>query len=288
MVGSRFCELQKTYELIKTDLSGNINLDITKKEDVKSFFKNYSFSWLILFAAFTDVDGAEIQKGDKNGLAWKINVEGTKNIVSECASNKIRLIYLSTEFVFSGENGPYNETSPRESNINKISWYGFTKLKGEEIVEKALKDSIILRITYPYRSKFADKLDFARSILKNYDAGTLHPMFSDQKITPTFVDDITPAIELLIEKDQRGIFHLASPDIVTPFEFASYLLEKFGRNIKLLKKSSIKDYLRNNDKAPRPINGGLSTNKIAKLGLNPTTWKDGIDAIYQQSSGKLL
>src|SRR3989344_4748725 len=82
MVGSRFCELSsKSFSLIKTDLKGDISIDITQRDSVDAFFKNHDFEWLILFSAFTDVDAAEKQRGDKNGLCYLLNVGGTASVV---------------------------------------------------------------------------------------------------------------------------------------------------------------------------------------------------------------
>lgn len=284
MVGSRFCELQKSFELINADLHGNIKIDITDKSSVAYFFESNKFKTAVLFSAYTDVDSAENQRNDKIGLAWKLNVDGVQNVAEICKQNNVKLVLISTEFVFSGESGPYDEESTRESDESKISWYGVTKIKSEEIIEQNLQDYIILRITYPYRSKFNEKLDFARSILKNFDDGNLHPMFNDQQITPTFIDDVSQALELLINGNNNGIYHVASPTLTTPFKFAKLLLDTFKKDGSKILTSSIKDYLKNKDKAPRPIKGGLAVKKITKLGFYPKTWDDGINQIYKQST----
>ena len=82
MVASRFCDLSKNHlALIKGDLNGEIPIDITQEKSVSDFFNNHDFDWVLLFSAFTDVDGAEKQRGSKSGLCRKINVEGVKNVV---------------------------------------------------------------------------------------------------------------------------------------------------------------------------------------------------------------
>ena len=89
MVGSRFCELS-TLPLVKADLNGEISVDITRPQSVADFFESHDFETVILFSAFTDVDAAEKQRGQKDGLCWQINVEGVKNIVDAC--NKFKRI----------------------------------------------------------------------------------------------------------------------------------------------------------------------------------------------------
>src|SRR3990167_109135 len=107
MVASRFCNLVKDqFNLVESDLSGKIAVDITQEKSVSHFFKNHEFDWILLFSAFTDVDEAEKQRNSKSGLCWEINVEGVKNVISECKRNNKNLLFISTDFVFDGSNGP--------------------------------------------------------------------------------------------------------------------------------------------------------------------------------------
>lgn len=287
MVGSRFCQLSGQKNLIKTDLNGKIPIDITSKESVSNLFRNYEFGIVILFSAFTDVDAAEKQRDDKDGICWNINVEGTKNITSEIKDKPIQLIHISTDFVFNGFNGPYDEEAKAGGDLNQLSWYGITKLESEKIVQNEIKNYTIVRISYPYRANFQNKLDFARIILKRNQEGNMYPMFSDQTITPTFVDDMSPALDLIIDKNLQGIFHVASPLLTTPYEFAYHLLKTFGRNTNDLKKGSIVNFLRSN-KIPRPIRAGMKVKKITNSGFSPTDWKKGIEIMAKQTQKQLI
>ena len=285
MVGSRFCELS-TLPLVKADLNGEISVDITRPQSVADFFESHDFETVILFSAFTDVDAAEKQRGDKNGLCWRINVIGVNNLVKACKKYDRKIIFISTDFVFDGKNGPYSESDPPGEDLEEVSWYGISKLEAEKIIQKTLKNYIILRIAYPYRANFTKKDDIARRILKLYSSGNLYPMFYDQKITPTFVDDIPKAINLLISTDQLGIFHLASPERTTQYDFAKFLINLFKGDTVGLRKTSIKKFLKDPNSTPRPVIGGLKVNKIKKLGFNPTLWKIGLKTIYIQSRSK--
>lgn len=289
MIGSRFCELTQTdFEIIKADLSTNIKVDVTNAKSVDNFVKNNKFSNVILFSAFTDVDAAEKQRGDKNGLCWQVNVHGVQNVANACSKYKRGLIFLSTSFVFDGTNGLYDEDAPTGPNLKKVSWYGITKIEAENFVKSTLTNYIIIRIAYPYRAKFGPKDDFAKLILRKYRQGSLYPMFSDQTITPTFIDDLAPAIKLLISKGQSKVFNLSSPEPTTPYEFAKYLIEVFGGDASKLKEGSIVEFLKKPMATPRAVKGALSTKKIEKLGFYPTNWREGIKTIYTQSNGKLI
>jgi len=286
MVGSRFCGLvPQQFNLIKADLHSDAPIDMTDKESISIFFKKHDFQWLILFSAYTDVDEAEKQQNNKKGLCWKINVDGVRNVANACKKFKRKLIFISTDFVFDGINGPYDETDPIGGDLDKISWYGLSKIEGEKIVQRVLTDCIILRISYPYRAKFPQKDDFAKIILRRYRNNTLFPVFSDQFLTPTFIDDLGPATGLIISRNQRGIFHIASPQITTPYEFAKHLILTFGGDPSKVKKGSI---LQAKLKAPRSVIGGLKVERIKNLGFVPTDWKEGIQIIHSQSKGKLI
>lgn len=287
MVGSRFCELTN-LELIKADLNGDIKVDITDKNSLETFFSNLHFQTVVLFSAFTDVDKAEHQRNDKKGIAWKINVDGLKNVVDKCSEFNKKLIFISTDFVFDGASGPYDEKAESGSNQEKISWYGITKIMGEQEIEKRLDDYLILRIAYPYRGYFPEKDDFAKQIFKHYLNGTLYPMFDDQKITPTYVDDLAPAIELLLEKQETGIWHLASPKVTTPYDFACELLNAFGQDAKNIQRGSILDFMKRGNVTPRPVNGGFIVDKLSNLGFTPTSFESGIKKLYAQTGGKLI
>ncbi len=113
-------------------------------------------------------------------------------------------------------------------------------------------------------------------------------MFSDQEITPTFADDLAPAVKLLIEKGEKGIFHIASPSITTPYQIAQKTIEIFGGNPQDVKEGSIAEFLKSGPKTPRPVKGGLKVEKIKSLGFTPTAWDEGIKEVYNQTKGDLL
>lgn len=289
MVGSRFYELaEDDFDLIKADLNGENPIDITNSKSVEDFFQNHGFDLAILFSAYTDVEGAQKQKGDKNGPCWQINVEGTKNVAGACRKFHKRLIFVSTDFVFDGVEGPSAEDKPTQKDYEKISWYGASKVEAEKIIQEILPESVILRIAYPYRSRYEAKDDIAKRYLKLYRDQKMYPVFTDQLITPTFIDDLAPAIKLLVEKGVNGIFHVASPKVVTQYNFAKKTIEVFGGDPNTIPKGSILEFLKNPEVTPRPINGGLKTEKIQALGFTPTSWDKGIEIINGQSKGKLI
>lgn len=288
MVGSRFCELAKgELNLIEADLNGPFEIDVTNEQSVSDFFDKNEFDYLILFSAFTDVDAAEKQRNDKDGICWKINVTGVKNIVEQCRKTGRGIIFISTDFVFDGTAGPYGEEDKPGENLKGVSWYGITKIEGERLIA-GLKNHIIVRISYPYRGRFEEKDDFLKKVVRQYKQNTLYPMFCDQQITPTFIDDLAPAIVKIIKSGQKGIFNLTSNTMTTPFEMSKKLLLKFFDEKDKIEAGSIKEFMSSEGRTPRPIKGGLKTEKINSVGFTPTNWDDGVDKIFEQSGGELV
>lgn len=287
MIGSRFCELSK-LQLLKADLKGENSIDITNRDSTFEFFQNNNFQSVLLLSAFTDVDEAEKQKGNKNGVCWQVNVLGVKNVVAACNRFKTKLIFISTDFVFDGSNGPYKEEDEVGPDLSKVSWYGITKIEAEKNITSFLDEFIIIRISYPYRARFEKKDDFAKQILRRHHEQTLYKLFTDQQMTPTFIDDLVPCIDLLLQKNVKGIYHLASPIPTTPYDFGFELLKVFKRDPSLVEKGSLKTSLKKAGITPRPLKGGMKTQKIEDLGFIPTEWQLGIRSIFKQSKGQLI
>jgi dTDP-4-dehydrorhamnose reductase len=284
LVGSRFVELTKDrFNFIFPDEK---ELDITLIDSVNTFFKAHpEIEEVVNFAAFTNVDAAEKERGDERGLVWRVNVEGAKNIAQAC-SGKL-LIQISTDFIFPGtsENpGPYVEDAQTPESMDGISWYGWTKLQGEKVCQAANSQTAVVRIAYPFRATLYDlKTDFARNFLTLFDEEKLYPLFTDQQLTPVFIDELSEALAKILELAKPGIYHVVTADTTTPFEFAGYLLEK-ARGVKdVVKPGSLVEFMKAPGRTPRPTLGGLKTEKTQEtLGMKFSTWREAVDKFVAQ------
>lgn len=236
MVGSRFVELYRSeYELL-TPESGELNL--LDKAGIKYFIEKEKPNVVVNFAAYTNVSEAENQRGNKNGDCWKINVEGVRNLLDAVDPEKTQFIQISTDMVFSGledDPGPYKEGHLPETDSDKLTWYGYAKAEAERLIEKKLGDrATILRIIYPVRKVFDRKLDYLRAPLAKFKTGKLYPLFSDQQVSITFIDEACETLGRIVEGNYRGIFHASSIDITTPYELISkYISRAEGRRVDL-------------------------------------------------------
>lgn len=261
MVGSRMAELgDKKYQFV--DISLESGIDITDLKAVETIFQqNKEASIVLHLAAFTNVDECEKQKpAGQKSLAWQINVIGTENIAKLCRRYQKKLIYISTDFVFDGRAGPYQE----DDMPNPSNFYARTKFVGEKVVQKLLNEFLICRIAFPFRSKFTQKTDIVRTIIEKLAKSSLVNVVDNLYLTPTFIDDIAYALDLLIKQQQTGIFHLVGDTCLTPKELADKIAAVFGFDKNLAQAVRAETYFKN--RAPRPKNSCLTNLKIKALG----------------------
>ena len=238
LVGSRFIELNKNNcDIIAPSAK---EIDILSKESLIKLAEKENPDYLINFAAYTNVEEAEEDKGNKDGLCYQVNVIGAKNVAEACKKINKRLIHISTEYVFDGTKAesPYTE----EDKPNPINWYGQTKLIGEQMVLEAGAEVAIARISMPFSAHFELKKDVARFFLEQLKAGNQIKAIADQRITPTLVDDIVNALNVLIENQASRIYHISSCDSVTPLEFAKILAEIFNLDYSLVGSMNLEVY----------------------------------------------
>ncbi len=246
LVGSRIIELlEDKFEFIQLKQP---EFDITNKEKVRAILKDLNYDVFLHLAAYTNVDGAEKNKD----LAWKVNVEGTKNVFEPVAEKKKNFIYISTDFVFDGKNPPYWEDSP----TNPLGIYAKTKWEGEKIVKN---NGMIVRISYPYRTSFPQKKDFVRAIKERLEKGLEVYAIKDTLITPTFIDDIAFALEYLIQNFSPEIFHIVGSKAYTAYEAVLTIADAFKLNKNLVKPISFEKFFK--DRAPRPQYSDIRSKK---------------------------
>lgn len=273
LVGSRVKELT-TDAFDWTNLSRSDGVDITDEKSVIRAIEKNNSGAVVHFAAFTDLDEAEKQTGDKNGLCYRVNVVGTKNIARVCAGTGKHLIYISTDAVFDGQKKtPYIETD----KPNPVNWYGRTKWLGEKEVVSSGSSYTIVRIAYPFRARFEPKLDFVRKLVKKLANGEEVSMFSDTLFTPTFIDDIAAALKIIIARRPAGILNVVGSSILSPFQAALTIADVFGFDAKLIKPITLSDYLKISSR-PYPRWAGLSNRKIkSKLGISMRNFSQALE-----------
>ncbi len=261
LYGSKLAQLALTkgMEVYSSDIQslsiyGNfVKLDISGKTQVDEAFKTIKPDVVVHAATLTDVDKCETNKE----LAWKINVEGTKNIVEAAQSAGSFLIYISTDYVFSGEKGNYKETDKPDP----INYYGLTKLKAEEIVQ-AQPEYFIGRPSVIYGSTpAAGKVNFALWLIETLRKGERVKIVTDQWNTPTLNTNLAEMTLEVIERRLTGIYHACGATRVSRLDFAEQIADAFD-----LDKSLIDSVLSSQFTWPakRPMDSSLDTSKAQK------------------------
>lgn len=240
------------YNFLFTDVS---DLDITNHEVVKQFIKNNIIKVIINCAAYTSVDKAE----SESKLADAVNHLATANFAQIAKNNNIKLIHISTDYVFDGTNiKPYIESD----TPNPQSVYGQTKLDAELAIQKINpKNSIIIRTSWLY-SNFGN--NFVKTMLCL--ANTQNEIFvvSDQIGSPTNATDLAQVILTILPKIKNEaveIYHYSNEGICSRYDFAKAIFEIKGISIQLNAIKSIEFQ----NLANRPIYSALSNNNIKTL-----------------------
>ena len=281
LVGSRIVELLKDkYEFVDFSLDSGVN--VLDKESLSAAFKNHKDAVAVLhMAAFTDTNAAWEQRGDKSGICYQLNVEGTRNILELAQKYNQYFVYISTDFVFDGtKTTPYTETD----TPNPIEWYGETKYLGEKVVIDSGYQAAIVRITYPYRANFDKKPDIIHKVLTKLQNSEVVKMFSDQICTYTFIDDIATSLDKFFKNKYTGIYHLVGSSSHSPYEMAKLVAKTFGYDENLVQSCSLEDYIKSQPEGSRPWQKTLITSnqKVKDLGIEMKTLEEGLNEIKKQ------
>lgn len=250
-----------------------IQIDICEKKALYNVFKRIKPKVVVHAAALTDVDRCE----EEIELAKKVNIEGTKNIVKLSELYKVFLVYISTDYVFSGKNGMYKETD----KPNPINYYGLTKLEGEKKVIASNTEWCIARPSVIYGSTpAAGKMNFALWVYKKLKKGEQIKIITDQCVSPTLNTNLAQMVLEIIERKLTGIYHLAGATPLTRYEFGTLIAETFQ-----LKKRHITPVKLHEMKwlAKRPYNTSLNVAKASKTLQNkPLKIQDALNKLREE------
>lgn len=281
LVGSQF--VSKFPQPALLDTPGLDNLDFTKPGSITDYVHLHHPSVILHLAAWTDVSGAEKQRGDKEGICWKINVSATRELLEAAQSTSAFFLFMSTDMVFPGSAGfpgPYSENSSPVSDHQLLNWYGQSKLAAEHIVAES--GGSIVRICNPVRAGYPAKLDYLRKPLSLYNQGKLYPLFNDQHITISFIDEIALGLQKIITNRLSGIFHISSSNTTTPHEVVSYLIGRlYGDAAAASIKSTSISSLENPQRYPQ-FSGLVCKETESRLNMKFKTWQETVDELVKQ------
>lgn len=244
--------------------AGSKEFDITDMEATRSFILTHSPNVIIHCAAYTAVDKAEEEKD----LCFSVNALGTKNIAIMCKEIHAKMVYISTEYVFSGTGEQFYEV---DDLTNPLNVYGLSKLQGEIAVQEILKEYFIVRISWVFGS---NGNNFVKTMLRLGREKESLNVVGDQIGSPTFTVDVAKLIGDLITSKEYGIYHAANEGICSWAEFAKEIMRISNYPTKI-NSITTEDYP---TKAIRPKNSRMSKEELVKRGFNKLPhWKDALE-----------
>ena len=223
-------------------------LDIIKIDEIKAAFKMYNPKFCINCAAFTDVLKSEKQPA----VAYKINVEGVKNLTQVCNDNKAVMIHVSTDYVFDGTK---KRLYVENDKANPLNTYGMTKYLSEKHVVENANFGYIIRTSWLYSKNFGR--NFYRNILSEVSIGNEIKVVKDQYGTPTNTEKVADFImKLVISLPEKGIYHCAGKEVMSWYDFANKIVKENNYSNKITPIGS------NYDEVKRPSYSPLKNTEI--------------------------
>lgn len=248
-------------------------MDISDSEQVNSVIKKHKPEVVINTAAQTQVDDCETNKF----LCWKLNVDAVEYLVKACEETGAFFVHLSTDFIFDGAAGPYDE----DAAPNPLSYYGESKLAAEKIVMNSTLDWAIVRTVLVYG--MAEDMSRSNIILwvkNSLEAGKTINVVNDQWRTPTLAEDLAMGCYLVAKHKAQGIFNISGEDLLTPYEMALMTADFFKLDKSKIVEANATTFTQ---PAKRPPKTGFVIDKARDvLGYNPHSFREGIAILASQ------
>ena len=276
-------ELKKRgHEPIATDILDSfeqdceyIKLDITDEKAVHDVIAKTKPDAVVHCAAWTAVDAAEDEENKPK--VYAINVLGTKYIAEACKEADCKMIYISTDYVFSGEG-----TEPWEPDCEDfapLNYYGETKLEGEFAVKRTLEKYYIVRTSWVFGSHGNN---FVKTMLRLSETHKEIRVVNDQIGTPTYTPDLARLLADMCETDKYGVYHATNEGgYISWYDFCCEFYRQYGLKTKVTPVTTAEYGL---SKAKRPYNSRLDKSKMIKAGFTPLpTWQDAVKRYLEEA-----
>ena len=238
-------------------------MDITDASAVEKEIKKEPLDAVIHCAAYTAVDAAE----DNRELCMRVNAEGTRNIARVCRELDLKMVYISTDYVFDGEGErPWEPDDPREP----LNVYGESKYQGELAVEEYLEKYFTVRIAWVFG---VNGKNFIKTMLRLAESQKEINVVNDQIGSPTYTYDLAVLLADMVETEKYGRYHATNEGLCTWYEFAKEIFRQAEVDIRVNPVSSDEFPA----KAKRPHNSRMDKRKLVRNGFRPLPpWQDAL------------
>lgn len=238
-------------------------MDITDGGSVDRVIKAAAPDAVIHCAAYTAVDAAE----ENEAVCRKVNAEGVQYIADVCKDLDIKMLHISTDYVFDGRGEHYWKP---EDPCNPQSVYGQTKYEGELAVRNTLEKYFIVRVAWTFGINGKNFVKTMLNLAKTHD--TIR-VVNDQFGSPTYTHDVAKVLADMVVTDKYGIYHVTNEGICSWYEFACAIFEEAGVKVNVIPVTS-EEY---GAKATRPSNSRMDKGKLTENGFQRLPeWRDGL------------
>jgi dTDP-4-dehydrorhamnose reductase len=250
------------------------SLDVTDRTQVHQLIKEVKPDYIIHTAAMTNVDQCETERE----ACWRLNVDAVQHLTEACQKTGAFLLHLSTDFIFDGTAGPYDE----EAAANPLSYYGESKLAAEKVLFASSIRWAIARTVLVYGIAH----DMSRSniilwVKKSLEEGKMIKVVDDQWRTPTLAEDLAMGCYLIVKHKAEGIFNISGKDLLTPLEMAYQTADYFGLNKSFITRADSSTFTQ---PAKRPPRTGFVLDKAYRvLNYQPKSFAEGIGVLAAQT-----
>ncbi len=258
---------------------GYVAMDICDYDAVRAIFSDFAPGVLVNCAAMTGVDACEAERED----CWRTNVDAVEHLAKCCLAAGTRLIQISTDFVFDGEDGPYAEAD----RPNPVNFYGKSKLAAENFVRGAGLDRwAIVRTVLVYGTgERLGRSNIALWVADRLSSGETIRVVTDQFRSPTFVDDLADGVERVIRFGKTGVYHVSGREMISIYDFAHRVAKVFELDSSLIHATDSAGFTQ---PAARPSKTGFIILKAeTELGYKPRPIEDALVALRKRVASSL-
>ena len=243
--------------------------DLTNKEQVRNYIRNYSPDVVVHCAAYTAVDQAE----DEKELCYAVNVRGTRYIAEICKEIDAKMVYMSTDYVFDGEGEEAFEVDSLPTPKNQ---YGLTKYQGELEVQKYLEKYFIIRISWVFG---INGKNFIKTMLRLGKERDELSVVNDQIGSPTYTSDLAKLIVEMIQTEKYGMYHATNEGYCSWYELTKEIFKQVGYSTKV-NPITTDQYP---TKASRPHNSRMSKSNLDKAGFKRLPrWEEALHEYLEE------
>lgn len=246
------------------------SLDFTAENEVKAVLSACRPDVIVHAGALSKPDDCELHKEQ----AYHTNVTATRFLLNESARLQSIFLFLSTDFIFSGDEGMYREEDPAAP----VNYYGQTKMEAEQAIKQYPYDWSIARTVLVYGDPKGGRHNILTMVAEKLKAGQPLKIFNDQVRTPTYVEDLAQGLKTIIDKRAIGIYHLSGEDVKTPYQMAVETAGFLGFEPALIEKVTEQTFAQ---PARRPLKTGFNLAKAKReLGYRTTSFAEGLKRTF--------